>query len=151
MTQESSSGTDLLASSSQESISLPVIHFEQGLPGFSDAKKFVVVPMEEALRPFCRMISMDKEGLQFVVVPPPYFFPNYEIEIDETTVDQLGFEDASDVVVLLIVDARTPPEPPTVNLMAPVVFNKNTLQAAQIVLHGTDFSPETVLPRPNSI
>ena len=153
MSDSATSNTGLLSSDKQKpesEVTLPVIEFESGIPGFSEAKKFVVVPMEQGLRPFCRMISLDQQGLQFLVVPPPFFFPDYEIEIDEETVERLGFEDASEVVVLLIVDAKLPPENPTVNLLAPIVFNKRTMAAAQIVLHGTDFSPETLLPRPTT-
>ena len=132
----------------EDQVTLPVITFDQGLPGFAQAKRFVVIPMEEALRPFCRMMSLDQEGLQFVVVPPPNLFPDYQIEIDEDTVDRLDFKDASDVVVLVIVDAKQPPEIPTANLLAPVVFNKRTMAATQIVLHGSSFSAATPLPQP---
>lgn len=134
--------------SSEEKVTLPVITFENGLPGFAQARRFVVVPMEEGLRPFCRMMSLDQEGLQFVVVPPHPLFPDYQIEIDEDTVDRLDFKDASDVVCLLIVDPRRPPEVPTANLLAPVVFNVRTFAAAQIVLHSSGFSPTTPVPRP---
>jgi len=131
-----------------QKITLPVLTFDNGLPGFAQAHKFVVVPMEEELRPFCRMMSMDQEGLQFVVVPPYPLFSDYQIEIDEDTVDRLDLKDASDVVALLIVDPKRPPETPTVNLLAPVIFNKRTFAAAQVVLHGSTYSASTPLPRP---
>ncbi len=131
-------------------VNLPVITFDQGLPGFPEARRFVVIPMEENLRPFCRMMSLDQEGLQFVVVPPVPLFADYQIEIDEDTVDRLDFKDASDVIALLIVDPKSPPEAPTANLLAPVVFNRRTFAASQVVLHGSQYSATTQLPRPQA-
>jgi flagellar assembly factor FliW len=50
----------------------------------------------------------------------------------------LSFDDAADLALLVVLSAP-PGEPPTVNLMAPVILNSVTRMGAQVVLQGSRF------------
>lgn len=70
------------------------------------------------------------------------FFPDYEPEVDDLTVDRLDLETPDDALVLAVVTFGDKPEEATANLMAPIVINRYTREAAQIVLLPGTGDPE---------
>lgn len=119
------------------------IEFPEGLPGFPEAHHFRLELLEEGLEPFRALRSADLPGLEFVVVPPGEVFSNYVIDIPEPDVERLGLESAEDAVVLAIV---TVARPPTANLLGPLVVNRRTFQARQVVLANSAYDVRTPLP-----
>lgn len=128
-------------------VEFPVLTFESGLPGFPDQHRFAVVPLGPEFEPFCRMTSLDTEGLQFVVAPPGVFFDDYTIEVDEASAERLGVSDAADVVVLVIVTLAEPPAVPTANLLGPIVVNRLTWSAMQVVQRNSVLPVAAALQR----
>lgn len=118
---------------------LATLSFATGLPGFPAAREFVLEPLGTQLEPFCRMRCLDQPGVSFTVMPPGLVFPDYKVVVDEESVERLGLEDAEDAVVLAIVTLSVPPEPPKVNLLGPLVINRRTRAAAQVVQHGSTY------------
>ena len=91
------------------------------------------------------MRSVDETEICFVLVPPGALFPDYTIEIDEQHVASLGLESADDAVVMAIV---TLGEPPTANLLGPLVVNRRTRAAAQVVQYQAGYrAAEPLTPR----
>lgn len=115
-----------------------VLTFAAGLPGFPEAHRFVLEGLGAELEPFCRMRSLDQRDVVFTVMPPGLLFSDYSVNIDEESVERLGIHAAEDAAVLAIVTLAVPPEPPKVNLLGPIVLNRHTLAAAQVVQHGTN-------------
>ena len=124
----------------------PILTFEQGLPGFAELRRFEVVPMEGDLSAFSHMASLERTDIQFVVAPPGLFFNDYMVEIDDEHQEFLGIKDSSDVVVLIIVTIPHPPAQPTANLLGPIVVNRRTLMAAQVVQYQTTLPSSAPLP-----
>lgn len=118
---------------------LPVIELVQPMPGFPDDERFALVRLDDdgVLHGFR---SLDHDDLQFVVVPPAPFFPDYAPEIDEDVADDLGIDpDAiDDVLVLLVVRTGASLADTTVNLRAPLVLNPATRRASQVILDDTE-------------
>jgi len=119
------------------------LEFPDGLPGFPHARQFRFEPLEENLPPFFSMSSLDISGLRFVVVPPGAVFENYVIEVPEDDVERLGLHHADDALVVVIV---TVAQPPTANLLGPVVVNRHTGLSRQVVLTGSGYDVRTALP-----
>ncbi len=113
-----------------------VLDFGGGIPGFPSSRHFTIESLAAELQPFCVMRSVDETGISFVLVPPGALFPDYTIEIDEQHVANLGLETADDAVVLAIV---TLGEPPTANLLGPLVVNRRTRAAAQVVQYQSSY------------
>ncbi|WP_370290471.1 flagellar assembly protein FliW [Nocardioides sp.] len=118
-------------------VEVPVIVLVHPMPGFPDDARFALVRLDDdgllhGLR------SLDSEGLQFIVVPPGAFYPDYAPEIDDDTVADLGIERAEDVVVLAVVRAGATLAETTINLRAPLVLNTTTLRATQVILDDVD-------------
>ena len=113
------------------------LHFETGLVGFPEARRYVLV---DAGGGAFELQAADEGGPDFVVVSPAPFFSDYAPVLDDVSVARLDLRDAGEALVLLVVTLGPRPEDATANLLAPVVVNQRTRQAAQVVLNGQDFS-----------
>lgn len=122
---------------------VPVIELVHPMPGFPEERRFALVRFDEdgVLHGFR---ALDREGLQFLVVRPAPFYPDYAPEIGDDVVAELGVASADDVVVLLVVNAGPALADTTVNLRAPLVVNTATRRARQVVLDD----PELPLAAP---
>lgn len=116
---------------------IPVIELVHPLPGFPQEQRFALVRLDEdgVLMAFR---SLEREDLQFVVVPPSPFYPDYAPEIGDDVVADLAIDDASDALVLLVVHAGAGLSDTTVNLRAPLVINTATRRASQVILDDAD-------------
>lgn len=110
--------------------------FDTGLPGFPEARRFVLVNWGDEGSPFSIMRCLDDAALEFVVVPPVVFFPEYEPEIDDATAEQLKLESGDDALILVIVTLGATATDATANLLGPIVINRHTNVAAQAILVG---------------
>ena len=127
-----------------------VIDFVAGLPGFPASRQFVVEDLGAHVQPFCRIRSLAEPAIAFTVAPPGLLFPDYSVEIDEDHVVQLGLNSAEDVVTLVIVTIPQAPQPPTANLLGPIVINRTTRSAAQIVQHQSSYGVAERFGEPRS-
>lgn len=112
---------------------LPTIELAAPLPGFPEHRRFVLVrPTEDGLLYVLR--SLDDRDLRFLVVPPAPFFPDYAPEIGEQTLEQLATRDPADLLLLLMVTVGDRASDATVNLLAPIVVDRSSRRAVQVVL-----------------
>ncbi|ESU72901.1 flagellar assembly protein FliW [Geobacillus zalihae] len=109
-----------------------IIHFPHGLPGFADEKRFVLLPLADT--PFVILQSVETPALGFVLIEPFSYFPTYEFELDEATVEQLNIESERDVAVYVILTVADPFHETTANLQAPVVINVHKRLGKQVIL-----------------
>ena len=116
------------------------INFPAGLPGFPNAHRFELAPWGPAGSPFLLLSSVDDPDIGFVVVPPWVFYPDYEFELDTGSAERLGLTQAEDAVVFAMVTLREKPENSTLNLLGPIVVNRYTHEAAQVVLPSAGYS-----------
>lgn len=115
-----------------------VVQFASGLPGFHDLRRFAIAPLGPELEPFSRMTSLETPDLEFIVVPPGVLFPDYQVEVDEDSVERLSLT-AELAVVLLIVTVAEANGQPSANLLGPIVINRDTHAAMQVVQHGSNY------------
>ena len=124
------------------SLSLPTIHLAAPMPGFPAHRRFALVRLnEEGL--LYAFTSIDNPDLRFLVVPPEQFFENYNPEIPDDTLALLGYPDATDLVMMLVITAGK--DATSANLMAPIVINTVNRMAVQVVLAGTDMPVRAIL------
>jgi flagellar assembly factor FliW len=121
------------------------LYIDAGLPGFPGAHRFRLLPWGEQPGPFCLLLCRDDEDLAFVVAPPDVFFPDYMPEIDRPTANRLGIASPADAAVYVIVTLGPTPAEATANLLGPLVVNRRTRLAAQVVLEGTRWDVRTPL------
>ena len=115
---------------------LLTISLPGGVAGFPDSETFALVELSPT-SPLFRLCSLDAPGLDFLVAPPAVFFPDYAPEVDDASAARLGLTDAEDALLLVLLTVGEDVGSATANLMAPVVINARTRQAAQVVVEGT--------------
>ncbi|OKL36350.1 flagellar assembly protein FliW [Domibacillus mangrovi] len=121
-----------------------VLTFSNGLPGFENEKKFVLLAFPENTV-FYALQSVSTRELSFVVTDPFSFFLDYQIKIDETSLEALAIEKEEDVTLLAILTVRDPFEQTTANLQAPIVINKQNQTGRQVILTGTAYETRHAL------
>jgi len=125
---------------------LPVIEFVAPMPGFPDARSFVLVRVDDDGLVFS-MTSVDTPELRFLVMAPSPFFPDYAPEIDDESLTALGAgpDDAGDLLVLLVITTGEKAADATANLMAPIVVHQRTRRAVQVILATSGLAVRTPL------
>lgn len=120
------------------------LQFPEGLVGFEQLRNFVVMPNEKE-GPLFWIQSVDDPQVAFVLTDPTNFYFDYKVVPDGRERAKLGIGDDDECLVVSVV--TVPPDRKiTLNLAAPVLFAPKTNRALQVILEGTNFSPQTPLP-----
>ena len=122
------------------------VDFPAGLPGFADAHHFLLEDLGEQLRPFQRLRHTESPEIAFTVVLAGLLYPDYSVEIDEDHQVTLGITGAGEVATYVMITVPRPPQPPTANLLGPIVVNRRTGAAAQVVQHRSSYRVAEPLP-----
>jgi flagellar assembly factor FliW len=109
----------------------PGLDFVEAPLGMAGLRSWTLQPLDEAGFLFS-MRSTEADGVRLFVVAPEPYFPGYAPRIDATSLDALGVE--GEPVLLTVVHPGDGDQPPTANLLAPVVVNPATGSAIQVVL-----------------
>jgi len=126
-------------------IDTPPLSFSAGLPGFPEARTFVLINNELAREPFAIMRCIEDEELEFVVVTPDLFFPDYSPQIDEATALRIDLESAEDALILVLLTVGDDVASITANLLGPVIVNRKNYSAAQVILTNAEYDFRTPL------
>lgn len=108
-----------------------LIQIPLGLLGFERFKSFTLAtnPEEE---PFLWLQVVEEPKLAFLVMSPFVVVPDYQPEISEEDARSLGLQDQEEPLIFNIVTVRGAQQA-TVNLKGPIVLNRRTLVAKQII------------------
>ncbi len=124
------------------------VEFVSAVPGFPDARTWgMEVWGDDPSSPFSVMRNVEMEGLEFVVVSPFVFFPDYEPELDDATAGSLGLTGPEEAMVLVVLTIGESIEETTANLLGPIVINTSNNRAVQAILHQPGLSTKTPLIR----
>lgn len=119
------------------------------LLGFPASRTFELARLGERYAPFLAFNSLDEPGLGFIVVAPGALFRDYVFEVGEGDVELLGLHGADEIEVLVLV-SRHPGTTPTVNLMGPIVINRQRDLATQVVLQDDDYGAAVPVDAPSA-
>ncbi|MDR0387331.1 MAG: flagellar assembly protein FliW [Treponema sp.] len=108
------------------------ITIASGLFGFESFKDYVLLDAER--QPFYWLQSMDVEQIAFILVNPFLFRPDYEIDINDGELSEIGISDPQKALIFTIVTIPADGGPMTANLQGPLVINRDTHQGKQAVL-----------------
>ncbi|WP_107942112.1 flagellar assembly protein FliW [Metasolibacillus fluoroglycofenilyticus] len=117
-----------------------ILIFEAGVPGFPDAQKFVLLPLDADL-PLVVLQSIEKQELGFILAYPFAFKKEYSFDISEEEKRALQIEQEDDVVAYAIVTLKETFQESTMNLLAPIVINTKKKFGKQIVLQDSELYP----------
>jgi flagellar assembly factor FliW len=117
-----------------DSASGHLLKLPQGLIGFPNHHTFELLYQPDQL-PFRWLRLHGPEIVHFVVIEPAGLIPDYEPELFDEDANTLGITDPKDALVLNIVTvSQSEPVTATANLIGPVIINRRTGFAKQVVL-----------------
>ncbi len=107
-----------------------------GIIGFKDYTQAELLYVPDHL-PFLWMKLQRKTGeaVHFIVIEPAGLVPGYSPELFDADAEALGLRDASEAMLLNIVTLKSQnPLEAVVNLIGPIVVNRRTREARQLVV-----------------
>jgi flagellar assembly factor FliW len=127
-----------------------VMVFPDGIPAFEQEKRFLAMrqPISE---PLVFLQSVANPNVCFATLPTAAACPGYQLRMAPEDLAALGLESGRqpaigrDVLCLAIL-SLTENAAPTVNLLAPIVVNLNTLRGRQAIQTDSPYSHREVLP-----
>ncbi len=115
-----------------------ILEFDTGLPGFEDLRKFAVV--SQGTEPTMWLVSLEDENIALPVIDPWIVRVDYDVKIPKEVVESLKLEKEEDVQVWsVLVIPKDNPDGMTINLLAPIVVNKKTGKAMQVILDTDEY------------
>ncbi len=124
-----------------------VIRFPAGLPGFENARKFIIMSVPEH-QPFHWMECVDEgNNIRFAIINPLSFRPDYQPKIKKEELASLNILDAKELLLYVIVTLRNPLMESTANLMGPLFINIREKVGKQIIIENDAYSlRERIIP-----
>lgn len=119
-----------------------IIKFPNGLPGFPDQKSFTLINIPDNPT-FLVLQSITEASIAFIVMPPLELYQDYEIKIDDTTLELLEIESERDVSILGIMTLKEKFFDSTINLQAPIIINHTKRLAKQYITNNKNYSTQT--------
>jgi flagellar assembly factor FliW len=107
------------------------ITIPQGLFGFEDNIEFVLLDAEQ---PFFWLQSIDDEEIAFVLINPFLFRKDYEVNISNEELSEIGITSPDNALIFVIVTIPQDGSPMTANLQGPIVINKENMTGMQAIL-----------------
>ncbi len=108
------------------------VRMPTGLLGFEEIKDYVLTTNPEE-QPFAWLQVQDNSSLAFVVMDPFVALAEYQPDIPQTDVDFLKLKEPDDALLLCIVTIHNH-QRATVNLKGPIVINRHTHIAKQVII-----------------
>jgi len=124
------------------SLGMPTITMAVPMPGFPAHREFVLVRLNEDGLLYA-LTSTEDPDLRFLVAPPEPFFPEYAPELEADVFAALNSKDPDRLLLLTVITAGT--NETTANLMAPIVIDRDSMRAIQVVLSGSGFPVRAVM------
>ena len=121
------------------------IEFEEGIPGFPDVTRFVLMDIVED-GAFQTFQAVDDPSVGFVVAVPWLFFPDYAPVLTDVDQQGLDIERQEDAVVFCPVTVDAEASKAYMNLVGPFVVNIRTMRGRQIVLTDQELPLRAELP-----
>ena len=116
-----------------------IIHFDEGLIGFSDFKDFALME-NESIAPFRLLQSVEALDVGFLVLDPTSLMSNYFDYVPVREWESLGVQHRSNLQAFVIVVIGSTAESSTGNLQAPLLVNYKRRVGKQIILTDSGLS-----------
>ena len=117
-----------------------IVRFPEGLYGFEKESEFTLLPFNPNVEsPMEWMQSLKSDHLAFVVTDPYLYLPDYKLKLSEEDKKRVELKEDDLFLTRAIVTIPENYSEMTVNLIAPVVINKDKGVAKQFVLTNMDY------------
>jgi flagellar assembly factor FliW len=116
-----------------------VIHFPEGLLGFNELRRFVLLddPSDEI---FAWLQSCEEPGIAFPLLEPELFTNGYSVQLTKHDMEILGLASREGARCFSVITIPQDPTQMTANLKAPIVINVAKRTARQCVLQDNQLN-----------
>ena len=122
-----------------------VITLPEGILGFEDFKRYIILDHFDKESPFKWFQSIDDPSLAFVITDPLVFVPEYKAKVSKEEIRNIELSDASKAVIVVIVNIKRDHSEITINLQGPIVINPEEKLAKQVIIRESDYSVRHVI------
>ncbi len=109
------------------------LRFAAGIVGFPEHRRGEVFHLPDQL-PFQWLRLHGPSPLHFVIIDPVGLIADYAPELFDDDANALGITSAADALIYNIVTVRDDPSRATVNLVGPIIVNRHSGAARQVVV-----------------
>ena len=116
-----------------------IIHFDEGLIGFSEFKDYVLME-NESLAPFRLLQSLESPHVGFLVLEAASLVRNYYELVPTREWESLGVNGKTKPLAFVIVVIGSTPQASTGNFQAPLLINYDKMMGKQVILTDSGLS-----------
>lgn len=118
-----------------------VIHFPAGIIGFPDMTEFALIHDEDKGTGSIHWLqSMQEAAFAMPVMDPLIVKPDYNPEIEDELLSQIGKLDPEEILVLVTVTVPSDLTKMSVNLRGPIIINAAERKACQVIVEGEAYA-----------
>ena len=117
-----------------------VIAFPEGIPGFPESKRYLLMSESADEDMFFWLQSIDEGDVAFTLMDVYKVLPDYDPKVEEEQMAELGEISDTPLLIYNIVVIPDYIRHMRVNLRAPVVINLNTGLGKQVICDNDDYS-----------
>ncbi|MET8149253.1 flagellar assembly protein FliW [Actinoplanes sp. NPDC049668] len=125
-------------------LDMPTIDMASPMAGFPAHRQFVLVRLNEQGLLYAFTSTQDP-NIRFLVAPPEPFFPDYAPEIENDVLAALNTKDPDRLLVMVVITAGL--EETTANLLAPIIVDRDSRRAMQVILQDSGMPVRAVMRR----
>jgi flagellar assembly factor FliW len=114
------------------------IHFDTGMPGLEAYRHFTLAGIDDS--PVYWLQCDDEPEIALPVADAFAVAPHYTFKLSDADIHALGLRHSADALVLAVLSVPRGPGVITANLLAPIVINRNTWAARQVILDDARYS-----------
>ena len=116
-----------------------IINFPSGIIGFSELTEFALIHDEEkGIGAIHWLQSVQEPGFAMPVMDPLIVKPDYNPEVDDELLKQIGELDPEQVLILVTVTVPGDITKMSVNLKGPIIINTAEKKACQVIVEGDE-------------
>lgn len=119
-----------------------ILHFDEGMVGFENIKRYVVLDSANADTSLKWLQSVDEPHTAFPIMNPFEAKNDYEIEVDDVTKNALNINDTSEVAVCSVVTVPNKVTRMTTNLKSPIIINLTNNKGRQVIMHNSPYNTQ---------
>ncbi|MBI5816293.1 MAG: flagellar assembly protein FliW [Nitrospinae bacterium] len=128
-----------------------IITFTDGIIGFPDQKRYVELDFLGDSSPLRLLQAVDSPELGFIIIDPYIFVPGYSVNLSEYDVASLSAAGPDELEIKAIVTIPEDPYDMTANLQGPIIINKKSMLARQVVNNESGYGTKhKILTNPMS-
>ena len=116
------------------------LRFVRAMPGLDGLLHFRLDPLDPDAgdAALFTLTSNDRPEVSLLVAAPWVFFPDYTPEVEPDDAEALELASAEDALLFVVLTPGATAADSTANLLAPIVVNRHSMRATQVLLTGTD-------------